>query len=446
MIQVKTGIYRRGEAGWDEARLPWNRISDQRPEIVVRAASVEDVKTALHLARAQGLRLAVQSSGHGAGQRLGTLEGAVLLDMSQLQSITVDSHTQSARVEAGALWEQVAAAAAPHGLAGLAGSSPNVAVAGFCLGGGAGFLGRKYGFAANNVRAIEVVLPDGTELRTDLDHEPELFWALRGGGGSFAIVTALELQLFPVETAYAGAMLWPVERAPEIWHAWFGWTKGLADDTTTAARLLQFPPLPDVPEPMRGRAFAGFSGAVLAPTAEAERIVAPLRALRPEIDVFAEVPAPALTRIHMDPEPPLPGVANGWLLESFDADGVDAVLSVLPPTQPSALLNAEIRHLGGAFSRPSPHHGSVGAPRGEHIVFGVGMGLSPEMIAAIDGSLDALAGAVGPWLAEHQQPINFSDRPRPPEDHFAAADLQRLRQARRRYDPEGILLSNRPLD
>ncbi len=432
----------KGEAGWETARLPWNRHLEQRPELVVAPRSTEEVRFALAYARRAGLKVAVQSSGHGAGSTLGDLQGALLLDMSGMRAISVDPGPRRARVEAGVTWEEVMSAAAPHGLAGLPGSSPNVAVAGYCLGGGVGFLGRRYGLAANSVHALEVVLPDGRALRTDAEHEPELFWALRGGGGSFAVVTALEIELFPVSTAYAGFLFWPVERAREVLHAWLEWTRTLPDEVTSVGRILQFPPIPTIPEPMRGRALAGVDGAILAAGAEAERLLEPLRALGPEIDTFAEVDAPALSRIHLDPEEPVPAIADSYMVR-FDPEALDALLAVSPPASPSALLITEVRHLGGALSRPSPLQGSAGVLASEYIVFGVGLAMSPEMERGVVASLDAVGEAMRPWLAPRQY-LNLSDRPRPAEEFFAPADLARLRAARDRYDPERTLLSNRP--
>jgi FAD/FMN-containing dehydrogenase len=154
------------------------------------------------------------------------------------------------------IWIEVVEAAAEHGLAALAGSSPDVGVVGYTLGGGLSWLVRKYGLAANKVTAVELVTADGRLVRADRDNEPDLFWALRGGGGSFGVVTALEFRLYPLTEVYAGVMFWPVERAAEVLNAWREWTATVPDEMTSVGRILQLPPLPDVPEPLRGRSFA----------------------------------------------------------------------------------------------------------------------------------------------------------------------------------------------
>jgi FAD/FMN-containing dehydrogenase len=434
----------RGEGNWDQVRLAWNRVSDQRPAVVVQPSSAEEVVAALSFARGAGMQVAVQATGHGAGAALGNLDGQVLLQMSRMRQVVVDPGRRRAQVEAGATWEEVAAAAAPHGLAGLGGSSPNVGVAGFVLGGGVGWLSRRYGLSANAVAGFEAVLPDGRVVRADRDTEPDLYWAVRGGGGAFAVITRLDIDLVPLESAYGGFMMWPVERAADVLHAWLEWTRGASEDATTSARIMQFPPIPHVPEPLRGRSFAVIDGAILGPEVDARRAIEPIRALGPVTDTFTTIPAPALNGIHLDPEDPVPAIHDGFVLSRFNHDALDSLLSVAPPIARSALLATEVRHCGGALSRPTFGQGAVGTIAGDYTVMGVGMARSPEMAQAVEASLDALSQATLPWRAERQFP-NFAGRPRPAEQFFTAADLARLRRVRATYDPDQVLHSNRPL-
>lgn len=432
------------EPAWEHSRLAWNLITDQRPAVVVMPGGDEDVVAALTYARAAGLKVAVQGTGHGAGPTLGNLEGRLLLQMSRLREVAIDVASRRVRVGAGAVWDDVAQAAAPHGLGALTGSSPNVGVVGYSLGGGVGWLGRRHGLAAGSVLSARVVLPDGRIVEADLDNEPELFWALRGGGGSFGVFSA-EIQLYPVGTPYAGFMLWPVERAAEVLHSWLAWTRQVSDAVTTSGRVLQFPPLPIIPEPMRGRAFVSICGAILAPEAEARAILQPLRDLDPETDTFALVPPAALGRISLDPEDPLPAVADGLLLAGFDAQGLEAFLSVAPPRAHTPLAMIEIRHFGGALSASAPSDGVVGALPGDYGVFAVGPAFSPELHTAGEASVESLKQALEPWKAPLQY-MNFSHAPMPAEAFFTASDAARLRATRAAYDPDRVLLSNRPLD
>jgi FAD binding domain len=203
---------------WDQARLAWNLAVDQQPAAVVFPESAEDVMAAVELAKAFGLRVSAQGTGHNAAP-LGPLEDTVLVKTERMRGIEIDPEAQVARIDAGVRSVELVEAAAQHGLAPLAGSSPDVGVVGYTLGGGLSWFGRKHGLAASHVHAIELVTADGRLVRADREHEPELFWALRGGGGSFGIVTALELRLIPVREAYAGILWWPIERDREVLHA-----------------------------------------------------------------------------------------------------------------------------------------------------------------------------------------------------------------------------------
>jgi FAD/FMN-containing dehydrogenase len=243
-----------GEEGWDLARRAWNLAADQRPVAVAFAESAADVVAIVDFARVRGLRVATQATGHFAGS-LDGLEDTILVKTSRMRGLEVDPETRTARAEAGVLWEEVTLAAAEHGLAGLAGSSPDVGVVGYTLGGGLGWLARRYGLAANSVLAVEVVTADGRLVRADRDTEPDLFWAVRGGGCSFGIVTAIEFALYPVAEVYAGILFFPAERAAEVLNAWSAWVEETPEEITSAGRLMQFPPIPDVPEPLRGRSF-----------------------------------------------------------------------------------------------------------------------------------------------------------------------------------------------
>src|SRR3712207_850453 len=203
-----------------------------------------------------------------------------------MRGVSIDPDARVARVAAGTIWIEVVEAAAEHGLAALAGSSPDVGVVGYTLGGGLSWLARRYGLAAERVLAIEVVTADGRLVRADRSNEPDLFWALRGGGGSFAAATALEFELIELSEVYAGMLLWDISRARDVVHAWREWTATAPDTITTAIRLLHFPPLPELPDFLRGRSVVVVDGACVADEAAAVEILAPLRALEPEIDTF----------------------------------------------------------------------------------------------------------------------------------------------------------------
>src|SRR3954447_18087645 len=336
------------DAEWDVARQAWNLAVDQRPAIVAMPETDQDVVEGVRFPRANGLQVAPQGTGHNA-HPLGDLANTVLLKMHRMTGVEIDAEARVARVRAGAVWIDVVSAAAPHGLASLAGSSPDVGVVGYTLGGGLSWLARRYGLGANRMLAAEVVTAEGELLRVDRSHHADLFWALRGGGGSFAAVTAIEIELFPIPDVHAGILFFGIERASEVLHAWRDWVDTVPETVTSVGRILRVPPLPEIPEPVRGRNFVIVETMSDDGQAAAEARLAPLRALGPEMDTHAVVPIEALSHLHMDPEHPVPGNGDHRLV-NIDHAGIDALLGAVGPDVESPLVSVEMRHLGGAVA------------------------------------------------------------------------------------------------
>ncbi|MFT4110993.1 FAD-binding oxidoreductase [Propionicimonas sp.] len=437
-------VFLAGDPGYEAACTPWNVALTQRPAAVAVPTSVEEVVELVRAAVGAGLRIVPQSTGHGAGALAGRFEGAVLLRLSDLTGVTVDGGRRVARIVGATVWGEVSAAAAAHGLAVMHGSSPDVAAAGYCLGGGLSWYGRRHGLACNRLVAVDIVLADGTLVRADADHHPDLFWALRGGGGSFGVVTAVEIGLLPYADAYAGMLGWDGSRAAEVCRAWAEWTHGLAEDATTSLRLLSIPPLPELPPFIRGRQLVAIDGAVLADDEDAVRLLEPLRALGPEIDTFARVPAPALGRIHLDPEGPTPAVSGHLVLDDFDAAAVDAYVGAAGADSGTTLLSAEIRHLGGALGRPARGGGALDRLPGEYAAYFVAVAATPELGA--QGRRDAAraAEALRPWSSGHRV-LNFTDEAVDAASAFPPGTLGRLRAVRDRVDPSGAFVANHAL-
>ncbi|WP_460772113.1 FAD-binding oxidoreductase [Microbacterium sp. GXF7504] len=425
---------------WDAARAAWALAVDQRPAIVVRPADAADVQHAMRFAVAHGLRVAAQGTGHNAAP-LGDLSRTMLVRTDLMRGVRIDPATKSARVEAGVCWVEVTRPAAGHGLAALAGSSADVGVVGYTLGGGVSWLARSHGLAANSVTAIELVTPDGELRRVDGAHDPDLFWALRGGGGSFGVVTAIEFRLYPITSVHAGALFWPLEHAADVMHAWREWTEGLPASVMTAARVLRFPPLPDVPEPMRGRAFVVVEAVIQDAAPVADALLAELRRLEPEIDTFAATPMPALSLLHMDPPGPVPGIGDGAVLGPLDPTGVDAFVAAA--VRGEALMSAELRCLGGALAPGCVEGGAVSGIEGAYLLFAGGMAPDREAAAVTTAALDDLLDAVAPWRAPVDY-LNFSERPAAPERVFGPA-LERLRTVAAAVDPNGVMHANHPV-
>src|SRR5215471_15794703 len=342
-----------GEAGYDQARRAWNLVVDQRPAVVVEAGSAADVAEAVRFARAHGMRIAPQGTGHGAAP-LEPLGGAMLLRTTRMRNVSIDPAARIARAEAGAVWQDVIVQAAEHGLAGLAGSSPNVGVAGYTLGGGLGWLARRYGLAANSVTAAELVTPGGDLVRADAGHESDLFWAVRGGGGGVGVLTALEMRLYPVGELYAGALFFPIGRAAEVLHAWRAWTGTVPDEVSSQGRLVRLPPAPQLPEPLRGRAFVKVEAACLGDAGTGAELTQPLRRLGPELDTFAAIPPSALGQLHMDPDQPVPFLGAGVFVSDFPAAAIDALVGLAGPDADTLLVSVEVGHRVARWPAPPP--------------------------------------------------------------------------------------------
>jgi len=446
LLPTLTGdVTRPDDPGWDAARQAWNLVADQRPAAVVHAESAEDVAATVAYARRAGLRVAVQGTGHGA-PAMAPLDGTVLLRTSRMTDVTVDPAAGTAWVQAGATWHDVVGPAAEHGLAALHGSSGTVGVAGYSLGGGLGWLARSEGLAANAILALDVVTADGEARRVDAEHEPELFWALRGGGGAHAIVTALQLRLVPLREAYAGQLLWPMAQAAEVVQAYRAWTADLPETVTSTVKLVRYPPLPDVPEPLRGGAFAAITLVAVGDVTRGDDLVAPLRAVGPPLlDTLAVVPAAQLASIAGDPPGPLPGLGgDGVLLGPLDEAAIAAYVALAGPDAPVPLIHLELRHLGGALARGDAGHGALDRLEGAFLLYGVGVPVTPEVGAAVLATLDGARERMAPYAASSppRSLLSFDERSPGIRASFPADVADRLVRVKAAYDPDGLLVGN----
>jgi FAD binding domain/Berberine and berberine like len=437
-------VVRPDDARYDDVRRAWNLAIEQQPAAIAFPETAAEVTAAVRYAAERGLRVAAQGTGHNAGP-LGSLADTVLVRTDKMQGIRIDPQASTARVQAGVVWLDVVEAAAAHGLASLAGSSPDVGVTGYTLGGGLSFLGRKYGLAASNVTAAEMVTADGRLVRADHEHEPDLFWAVRGGGGSFGVVTALEFRLFPHTQAYAGALWYPIQRAPEVLHAWSELTRGpVPDELTTIGRLLNFPPIPQIPEPVRGQSFAIVEVYHTGNPAQADELLAPLRGLGPVNDTITTVPMPELSHLHMDPEQPLPYAGDGMLLADLPAAAVDAFVQVSGAEARFPLLSVEIRHLGGELARPRPGSGALACLDADYALFAVSMTPVPELVAPVMAQVEAVKDALAPWAAR-QMYLNFAETQTPAAPFWTEHAYQRLRRIKAAVDPHNLIRANHPV-
>jgi len=436
--EIGGAVHVPGEPGYDEARAGFNASIDQRPAAVVVPRHPREVAAVMRFARREGLRVAPQRTGDNMAP-LGRLEDSILLRTNAMDRVSVDAPARRARVGAGARWEDVVPVASELGLAALHGSTPDVSIAGYCLGGGMGWYARRHGLAANSVTAIEVVTPDGEVRCATAKHHPELFWALRGGGGNFGVVTALEFELFQLEEVFAGALFFPLERAGEVLHAWREWTAGAPEDVTSVGRILRFPPLPEVPEPVRGKSFALVEAVFLCGAEEAELRLEPLRALGAAMDTFATLPPAGIAELHMDPRDPVPYDSAHAMLGELDAAAIDALVGAAGAESGSTLISVEVRHAGGALSRAVAGAGAVATLPGEYALFAVGIA-DPALAEKTDADLARVAAALRPYEAGRY--LNFVEERADAAGFFPPPVATRLEAARDAYDPDRVMHAN----
>jgi FAD/FMN-containing dehydrogenase len=287
------------------------------------------------------------------------------------------------------------------------------------------------------------VTADGQLRRVSAENEPDLFWALRGGGGNFGIVTAIEFAVYPVEELYAGALFFPFERAAEVLHTWRELLPTFPEELMTWANILHFPPLPEIPEPFRGASYAIVMGAYLGEEPDGRELLRRLRDLGPEIDTFAMVPPIELGELAMDPPDPLPFVSGHEMLDELPAGLMDELLEIIGPESGSGttvtLFN--LRHMGGALARKSPGAGARATLPGEVSLFALGVAPDDEAVQAVQARIDRLVEAVQPHRAAGQYP-NFVEEPADASTFFDAATWARLRAMKVAYDPQDVFKGN----
>jgi FAD/FMN-containing dehydrogenase len=428
------------DESWDVARQAWNLAAVQRPVGVVFPESAEDVSACVRFAADGGLRIAFNAGGHNAGT-IDWSKDTLLLKTERMQGIEIDPDARRARIGAGTLARPLAKAAGEHGLAYLAGTSPDIGVAGYTLGGGFSWMIRKYGLACNSVVSVEAVTADGRLIQASQESEPDLFWAVRGGGGNFCAVTAIELSLLPVPEIYAGCLFWPIERATEILNAWRDWIETVPDECHSIGRMLQLPDVDFLPEHLRGRSFVLVEPAFVGTEADGAALVQPLRDLGPELDTVAMMATSDLSLVNMDPDFPLPYAGDGILLTDFPAAAIDAVVELFVG---SPLLHLEVRHLGGAASVGSPDHGALNRVEHPFITFMFGLAADADMKAAVEHHVELLLGKLGPWDSGMRY-LNFAESAVDARTIFPVESYDRLRQVKAAYDPEDMFQANHPV-
>ncbi|MFI7029272.1 FAD-binding oxidoreductase [Microbispora rosea] len=430
-----------GDAGYDEERAVFNLNHELVPAVIVVAESAADVQAAVAFAAGQHRPVLVKTTGH---QMVGPAHGAVVIATHRMNDVAIDSVGRTARVGAGAIWSEVVERAAKDGLAPLNGSNPTVGVSGYTLGGGLSpTLGRSHGYAADHVRSLEVVTADGELRHVDAESEPELFWALRGGKGNFGVVTALEFALFPVPRLYGGGIYFPGERMADVLRAWTAWHPGTPETMISSFAVLRLPPLPELPEPLRGAFVVSLRFAYNGTAEDGERMIAPLRAVAPAVlDTVRDMPYAEVASIHDEPTEPLPYYERGIMLREFPAEAQDKLVELVGPGSETTLWIAELRALGGAWDREPAVPNAVATRGLPYSLLGVEVGpLSEEQ--RLKESVAALLDGMEPWRGDRRLVNNLA----PDEATDAAAiygpeRYERLAAVKKTYDPANMFRIN----
>ncbi|MEV5505309.1 FAD-binding oxidoreductase [Streptomyces orinoci] len=441
---VFTGpVFRPQDPGYHQETAGFQTAYTHRPSLVVGAADAEDVRRAVRHAARHGLPVAVQATGHGLSV---ATDGGVLVSTRRMTELVIDPQSRTARLGAGVRWGAVIEAAARYGLAPLNGSSPSVGAVGYTLGGGLGLLARQFGYAADRVRAVELVTADGQARR--LLPGDELFGALLGSGGNLGVVTALEVALFPVATVYGGQLAFGAPLVEEALETWRRWTATVPDELTSSVTLLGYPELPQVPAALRGRYAASFRIAFNGPAEEGERLMAPLRALgRPLLDTLRQMPYAECGTIHSDPDNPHPYAATNALLGELTPRALDLTLRTAGPGSPVPCV-LDIRHLGGALRKRGPGQIAVDHREAEFIVRAISMygpgGIGPDQVRDRHAELRRV---LAPWTLGHSLGFLYGDGERADEAQTRAGfeddTYRRLSALKAAYDPQNLFRCNR---
>lgn len=438
-------IARREDPAYEAATQVFNLFAPVAPAAAVTAHSVEEVRAAVRHAQARDLGVRVHTSGHAAATARPM--GQDLLIRTGLGTrVEIDAERRLARVPAGARWGAVVEAAAPHGLAAPHGSSPTVGVVGYLLNGGLSMYARHTGLASNSLRAVELVTADGELRRVDATEDPELFDALRGGGGGLGVVTAVEVALFPVARVITGAVFWPASEAARLLPVWRRWAETAPDTVTTSIRVMNLPKLPEIPAVLTAGPILCLDGVVLAShegdlatmRQQAQDLLAPLRALvEPLMDTWHEAGPTAVPETHMDPPDPVPVLGDHLLLGELGDAGIEAFLRVTVDRQGSALTVAELRQLGGALARRPAGSGALGHLDARFAYSGAGVPGGGATEQEIRDHCALVRETLTPWDTGRTAPT-FVASLEQPQGHLDDDGVLAVDRVRVRVDPQGL--------
>jgi FAD/FMN-containing dehydrogenase len=429
------------DAGYDLARSGFNLAVEQRPAVVVMAASERDIAAAVEFAGQEGMGVGIQATGHGIAT---PANAGLLINTSPMRGVDIDPASRTATVEAGAIWRDVIPKAHEYGLAPLSGSSSGVGVVGYTSGGGSGWLGRKYGYAADSVIGARVVMCNGGILDVDKDHHPDLFWAIRGGTSNFGLITRLKFRLYDVSHLYAGGIYWPIEHALSVAETYRELSASAPDWFTSRLAFVHVPPLPHVPRELHGKWLVAVQGAYLGPEADGAKLIESLRAIGGAVeDDFSMKPFSACDSIARDPHQPVPIVMHTEMLREIPLDMVRYIVEeVALPDSPLVII--EVRQQGGAFQRQPEVPSAVGIRPGGFWLNAIASTMPPGARAGAEHTISTIGQRIQQWTTGSLY-LNAIDEfgAGRVKQAYSPETWDRLARVKRRYDPDNLFRFNR---
>jgi FAD/FMN-containing dehydrogenase len=431
-----------GHADYDAARKVWNGMIDRHPALIVRCQSADDVVASVNFARDQNLVLAVRGGAHNVAGNA-TCDDGLVIDLSGMKTVTVDAANRTARAGAGCTWADLDRATHEFGLATTGGLVSTTGIAGFTLGGGIGWLMRKFGLTCDNLRAVDIVTADGRQRHASATENPDLLWGVRGGGGNFGVVTAFDYDLHPIGTVLGGLVLYPASQATEVLRFFRDFVATAPDELTCLAAFLTAPPAPFVPRDLHFKPAIAIAACYAGDPAQGEAFVQPLRAFGPPAaDVIGPIPYPALQSM-LDESAPS-GMHNYWksaFVGGLSDGAIDALVSRGAAMQ-SPFSAIHIHHMQGAVSRVDPEATAFGHRDGQFVINLVGMWPDPGESDLHTGWVRDSYAAIGPYATGAY--VNFmgeegADRVRAA---YTPATYARLAALKRKFDPRNLFRLN----
>lgn len=378
---VRGQILNSKDAGYEDARKVWNGMINKHPAVIARCADEDDVKKALDFARSNNLEIAVRGGGHNVAG-FSTCDDGIVIDLSPMKKIEVDKDSGTARAQAGLTWAEFDKATQEFGLATTGGLISTTGIAGFTLGGGFGWLVRKYGMTIDNLISVDMILADGKRVTASLSENQDLFWGVKGGGGNFGIVTSFNYKLHPVgPNVYGGVLFYPVSKAKELLKFYNSWVQSIPDELSTTAAVITAPPEPFVPKELVGTQMIIVAACYIGEQEEGEKVLKPLRDFTPAaIDVIGLIPYVALQAM-LDSSAPK-GIHSYWrtqYLNELTDEAIDILVkhvSNLKNLSPFSALH--IHHWEGAINRIKPEETAFSHRDARFVINIVGLWMSGD--------------------------------------------------------------------